>query len=191
MTVIIGIEDPDNGRVIMFADSGIFHADHGAVLSTPKIWRDGDWIVGMAGSWKDSRLLRQTKLPMLALDASELEVADAVAEWNERAVQRTGELHTTIRAADNTAALDTPSILVARNSLLFDVEDCAVMRTGDGWQSAGMWTYASGALSALDAIEGLTQFERGARAMKAVERVTINVICPVRWLATDGTEGVL
>lgn len=191
MTLIIGIEDPANDRAIMFADSGVFHGDHGAVLSTPKIWRNGPWIVGMAGSWKDSRIIRETAMPLLGPEPSELQIADALGEWGERVLRRVGELHAAIRLAAETSVHDTPSIVVARGALVFDCEDCAVIRTADGWQPIGLWPYATGALSALDSVDGLTSFDRGLRAMQAVDRKTNGTIGPFRWMATDGTEGVV
>lgn len=189
MTCIIGVEEPEKQRAVVFFDSGMWRGEHAAQLTTPKVWRDGDWIIGAAGHWSCLRILRQTPLPQRPDTATTLDIELALGDWNEIALRRIGELATLIRTADDGAKRDSPSILVARRGLVFDVEDCSVTRASRGWEAIGMWTYAAGALAALRQTED--PFSSGARAMRAVGEVTSAVMAPIYWLATDGTEGVL
>lgn len=189
MTCIIGIEEPEKQRAVVFADSGMWRGEHKAELTIRKLWRDGDWIIGAAGHWSCLRILRQTSLPEPTCGATALDIELALGDWSELVLRRIGELASLVRTASDDIKRDSPAILVACHGFVFDVEDCSVTRCTRGWEAIGMWTYAAGALAALRQTED--PFSSGVRAMRAVGEVTSAVMAPIYWLATDGTEGVL
>lgn len=67
MTLLLGAEH--RGKVHLLADSITVDGDGAInVTDTPKVWRSGPWVVGVAGSWRVLSLLRwRLELPDVAV----------------------------------------------------------------------------------------------------------------------------
>lgn len=189
MTLILGVEDPVNERAFLFCDSGIWrNGDASATLSPRKIWRSNGWIAGAAGAWDLCQAIPRIEIPHCRSDADETEVTTALLGWIDAVYDRCGDIAARVRKVDGDAKYGTPSIVVARGSMVFEVEETGVCRTTLGYACAGAWTYALGAMSALD-VANLPAFERGKEAARAVNRITDAVRPPFHFLGTDATSG--
>lgn len=187
MTLIIGIEDPQQKRAIVFADSGVWRSqDRADNLDQPKIWRSFGWVIGVSGNLSQSHIVRNKYLPELPASSSLDTVIDALCAWSTEVLTAMGAMHQRIRQADPSREFGRYDILAAHGSRVFHVYDQNATHTTRGYVSIGMWDYSEGALSALS---DKPPFQQGQRAMLAVDAIVDSVRAPFRWLATDGTGG--
>lgn len=189
MTLILGVEDPAEGRSFLFADTGIWRkADHAMQSALPKLWRDGDWICGAAGDWELAQAAQ--RIPFPAFDPEPQPDVDVLIDWQKKVYAESGAVAALIKGVTAGADFSTPSIIAARGALVYDCEDVGVCRSTYGYAGAGYWIYAVAAMSAIHLVAGnLAPFEAGQAAMRASESVTDGIRRPFRWLCTDGTEG--
>lgn len=189
MTLIIGIEDPQQHRAIMFSDSGVWRNNSRAdSLSEPKIWRDGEFVVGVSGNVAHLQAIRRIKLNPVPTAAPAQDVIEELGRWGAVCLGIIAAQNSSIRTAIPEMQISPHHILVAHGARIFHVQDQAAIRVERGWCSIGDWEYAEGALSALS---DRPPFQQGERAMRAVDAIVDSVRAPFRWMATDGTEGEL
>lgn len=188
MTCIIGIEDPERRRALLFSDSGAWRGDSRTSTSEPKIWRDGDWIVGTAGKLLGQQIVRDTPLPALEPGT---ECRATLSAWAITVQRKLAEIYQLLRSADPEDKGDAPTIIVAHGSSVWDIQGCAIGGTTDGFRVAGARDFGMAAMYGLSMVASLSPFECASLTMKAAAEKTDWCVGTIRWLATDGTEGIL
>lgn len=183
MTLILGVEDPENNRAIVFSDSGAWLGDTTQELLEPKVWRCGGWVLGIAGRIADSQSMRRRAI---AEPAGDLGAFECLSKWANGVLREIHQRDLAVGAKDPSK----PGIVAAHGATVWEVDSLgAVNRTVGGFQSAGYADEAMGALVALAQISEVGPHERGSRAMLAARLLNKHVHGRIDWKSTDGGEG--
>jgi hypothetical protein len=184
MTCIVGVEVAD-GRVVVGADSsyddgrlqGLVSADH------PKVWRDGEYVVGVAGSFRVANVLRfQVDLPPPPQKGLLRHVVARVVPLVRKVMRENGHM---LSAQGGDGSYETGGdatdgvVLVAVRGRLFTVHgDYSVCRARCRYDAVG--SGAGVALGALHASTGAAPDERVRLALAAAEAHACGVRRPWR-----------
>jgi hypothetical protein len=191
VTLILGVEDPANHRAILCCDSGAWSGNIVDRLRTPKIWRDGSFIVGGSGQWAHVQSLREVMIPEPPADSAREAVEAIIVSWARDVAEHLAKISEVIRRGDAKAEPSTGTIVVAHRGWVWEVLDCAVVSTERGLAVAGMVDYALGAHAmAMHTDEDRTALELAEGIQRAVYGITRNTHPPWRWMGTDGAGGM-
>lgn len=183
MTLILGVEDPENGRAIMFSDSGAWTGGFTQELDEPKIWRCGGWVLGMSGRIADSQSMRRREI---------MEPSGVMGRFESLSKWANGVLRE-IQARDEALGLkdqDRPVIVAAHSGRVWEVDPAgAVTRTTSGFACAGIYEEAAGAMMALLRIPELDPMECGRRSILIARSMNTKIHGRIDWKSTDGGEG--
>jgi len=188
VTLILGVEDPENNRAIVFSDSGAWTGGFQQELDEPKVWRCGGWVLGAAGPIADSQSMRRREL----LDPSEgVSRFDCLAKWVNGVLR---ELHQRDQALGATREdLQRGRVIAAHSGRVWEIDAVgAITRTTAGFSFAGYGEEATGAMVAIGEVSPtLAAMTRGATAMRVARSVNAKVHGRIDWKSTDGGEGSL
>lgn len=187
MTLILGVEDPNNDRAIVACDSGAWRGDEIGILREPKVWRKNGWVIGLAGTWAQSIACRSVELPECSpgdpkreshVQAFAISVAACIAKSNEL-----------VRRTDPNEPTRDAGLVVAHGWTVWGVgEGCAISTTG-GYLAEGTSDYAAGALEGIRAAGTMSALPLALLTLRTVYGITRMIHPPFRWFATDGSEG--
>jgi hypothetical protein len=187
VTLILGVEDPQNHRAILCCDSGAWKGDQIDSLRTPKIWRQDSWLVGLAGGWAQSQRARLVYLPDPKSESRE-DIEAAIVRWSDELLDSLGQLAERIRRVEPDEKTQGPGIVVARGPWVWDVCDGGVVNSERGMNATGVADYAVAAHAALTGV-GFSGEELAWGICRAVAKVTKSVEAPFRWMSTTGASG--
>lgn len=190
MTLILGVEDPDNARALIFADSGCWAGNsfvHSEV--TPKIWRDRHWIVGCAGHYADIQLAQRMRLP--EHQPGRDGVLRVLSDWNWNFTEEVGKNHAALTKAQDGARWDSPCLIVGIYDQIWHVEDLSVTRARDGFNAAGAIGHQARFAMRVLKYRDNDPKRDAVDVMKIATETTDSARGPIRWFGTDGTEGEL
>ncbi len=185
MTLIIGVESPEENCAYVMADSGAWMSNVREVLMTPKIWRCGDWVVGAAGELMQVQIARGIKLPDV-LNTEEIGIELMLAQWHRRVIAEVSAYTRDLVAicGSNGESQNIPGFICARRGLVFAVNGGAASRCTRGWDSCGILRqYAQGAMRAL-ALRTKNPFDHARETMQCAYADSDYVWGPVRWMST-------
>lgn len=188
MTCIIGMAT--NNVVHMVADSMMVSRDEQLPASEPKMWIDGELLIGATGDLREVQVVRNMcKFPPHILDISDLEyLVRYVVPEIERALKESG-----IYKTDDHDRIWHTTLLVGFNGGLYEIDcDLAVLGHVNGFFAIGSgYPYAMGAYAILsdetwcDA-QLLSPETRLRACMDVVLRFITCVGPPVVYMALEG-----
>lgn len=191
MTLIIGIESPEENCSYVMADSGGWMNNIREVLATPKIWRDGDWVIGGAGELTQVGTARQIKLPQ-SVSVGEPELTELLlSNWHYEVLAaiatRTRDIIACLGSAGESHNI--PSFIAAFKGQVFAINGGAASRCTRGYDATGIVRqYALGAIRALDQ-SAKSRYDLGRAVMNCAYADTDYVWGPVNWMSTTGDKG--
>lgn len=190
MTLIIGVESPEEECAYVLTDSGAWMNNVREVLVTPKIWRDGDWLVGGAGELAQVSVARLHALPVCSHDDSTADIEAGLGIWHRDLIG-----HWAIYAQSLVTILGSqgqssniPTFICALGSRVFDVTGGTASRCIRGYEAVGILRqYTLGALRALS-LRSKNPFDLAREAMQCAYADSDYVWGPVRWASTKAKE---
>lgn len=179
MTLILGMSDPVQSCAILCVDSGVWSGDGVCTGVAPKMWRTGPFIVAMAGALAQLRVAK-----CVAVEGDDPEqhvdrIIDAIASRQEAWGKLTKD------------GPDSFGIVIACGMRVLDCgHDGGLCEPAHGVVAVGAGErFVHGAAVALRAA-GHGPEAALRVAMQHARELTTGCHWPVRWMATDGTEGV-
>jgi hypothetical protein len=191
VTLIVGVED--GPRSFLVADSGMWRGAERHVVTCPKIWRAGDWLVGNSGSISDQQIVRRHGLGILKADDENAEI-EYLIDWAADVQRALGDYRDTMkRVMGNTEdwADGIPQILLARGGHVYHVHVGEVTRSRQGFSCVGQHTFGYGAMHALlCSVPDWSPLRQARTVLNAAARSLDTVFGPTVWMSTeDGQDG--
>ncbi len=182
MTLLLGTEH--RGKVHLIADSISVDGDGAInVTDTPKVWRSGPWVVGVAGSWRILSLLRwRVTLPAVRLDDDVCRVINVdLVDAIQAAMREAG-----YSSEDEKNEVSWECLVGARGALFYLDATLGVIHPHDGIASAGHKIVAASGAAAL---RSQRPWKRGAehalrRAAEAAEESGSDARGPFTYVST-------
>jgi hypothetical protein len=147
VTLLIGAEH--RGRVHLIGDSISIDGDEALnVVDTAKVWRSGEWVIGVAGSWRVLGLFRwRLSLPRLASEANVEEVANTEVVDAMQSVLRDAGYDVN----DEKGEVSWECLIGARGSVFYTDASLGFVHPRDGVAAAGQRIVAAAGVAALRA----------------------------------------
>lgn len=182
MTLLIGIEDPQNNRALLCADSGNWRGSERGVAAQPKVGALNGWLYGIAGSrWQTDVIQYELPLPELGHGQDAQEQLFRWAWQFAEACSKRGNLS---QSKDSDCGF---SALVAHDVRIWHIDDAGgVCMLAREFQTAG--AAQDVALGALAALSQLSPLERVKGACRVVTELSEGALPPWNILGTDGYE---
>lgn len=184
MTLILGIESPDDNTAIVCADSGAWRSEIRFENRRPKVFRRGALVIAMCGDVWHGQLARTVAW-------EDPDVSDvAVIEYIDRVLTLIAEQADRIQKTQD-EKMHGPSIVVAAGARVYHSgPDGGVASPTHGIVSAGYgYQVAYGAALALRE-QGVPTMANAERTMRLATQWTDGCMAPIRWMTTTGEEGV-
>jgi ATP-dependent protease HslVU (ClpYQ) peptidase subunit len=177
MTAIVGFVDPETGDVLMGGDSSAVNRSMDMfVVKSPKVFVNGEFLIGYAGEFRWGQLFRYVKLPKCRTTDIEQFMAINFANTLRGAARELGCLQ-----EDHGQEIGGTCLVGLRGRLFMVQETFEAIEAVDGMLSIGVGSsYALGALKASDkpaqerveqALEVSAHFCGGVRAPFHVVRL--------------------
>lgn len=200
MTCIVGVQDA-NGYVVIGADRAAEYRGRSLTYSQPKIWRDREWIVGVAGTLSQRQVISMLPLPNLdspdmspsgmtiAVETrAPLSITEHLQSWLQK-VRSQLRLYGPVGAEDPVAC----QLLIARGPHLWVGLQSGCLFS-DTRPYAAIGSGAEFALGALHACFALRQFASDGlieRAIRAACSHSASCGMPADIFTTDARDWVL
>lgn len=177
MTLALGMVDGD--RAILCVDSGVWDSGGVTTGSVPKIWRSGPFVMSMAGAISQMRIAR-------TLDV----VGECPHEHVDRVIDAIAKREETVSKLSKDGPVCFGIAIACGNRVLDCGSDGGLSQPAHGIVAVGGGSdFAHGAAVSLRA-SGIGTLSTMRMAMQHAREFTTSCRWPVRWIATDGTEGV-
>ena len=173
MTLIIGFEHDDKATVCV--DSGVWSGNHVAIMKGQKVWRAGPYVVAVCGSVMAQWIAQNTTIDDPNADTPQAyvnRIVDAIAARNRDDIKNSFGI-----------------VIAQDDSVWSGGSDGGLMSVEHGVVCEGVCAeFAEGAF--LGARSEFNSEFCARRAMLLAAERTDGCKLPIRWMSTDGEEGV-